>query len=302
MSSLSLSFGHEIRPAATVSLEEDWRRYIFQNPSELALSGSVKAKLGVNFVLASKATREIIVHRPRAPLGGDGDASVQLTVKQLLSDAGNYHVSSDSLGVGAVVWDAGDVLAQFMCSHPGLFAGKSFLDLGTGTGIAGIVAGIVGCSEIFLTDHESLRDLCMMNVRHAMEKLSDDEGATARLSRVEFEEYWWGGGLPEKIREKRSSEFFDIICASDDLYDSDAFPPLLSSLKSITKGDTLIVFSYKRRMDEREIPFFEQLSEAFRLAVVSLISHPCDPYTETYVILAGRRGGSVETLLQRGFI
>ena len=65
----------------------------------------------------------------------------------------------------------------------------------------------------------------------------------------------------------------------------ESFPALLGSLKEIVGPNTLCVLSYKRRMDSREVPFFENLAEEFLVKVVSLASHPCSPYTETYIVL-----------------
>ena len=51
------------------------------------------------------------------------------------------------MGVGAVVWDAGDLLCDFMC-HPAnsqqYIHNKTVLDLGSGTGVCGIVAAANG--------------------------------------------------------------------------------------------------------------------------------------------------------------
>jgi hypothetical protein len=126
------------------------------------------------------------------------------------------------------------------------------------------------------------------------------------LGRVEFCHYWWGGGLPSGVREAAGwgedgdggENFFDVIIASDDLYDDKAFPPLLESLKVITGPRTLIVFAYKRRMNSREIGFFEKIEEAFDLGVVDLDVVGCEPYTETYIALAGIKGGAVAEWLR----
>lgn len=45
-------------------------------------------------------------------------------------------------------------------------AGKRVLDLGTGTGIAGLAAAQCGAREVTLTDHPALGPLVQANVEH----------------------------------------------------------------------------------------------------------------------------------------
>jgi hypothetical protein len=93
-------------------------------------------------------------------------------------------------------------------------------------------------------------------------------------------------------------EHFDVVIASDDLYDDGAFPSLLASLQAIAGPKTLVLFSYKRRMNEREVPFFERIEEIFEIGVVDVEDAGCEPYTETYVVMAGKKGGDVGEMIK----
>ena len=61
--------------------------------------------------------------------------------------------------VGCVVWDAALVLAKFLenpihfpppsCESLGFWKGKRVIDIGAGTGIVGLAAGVLGCVSPF---------------------------------------------------------------------------------------------------------------------------------------------------------
>ena len=216
--------------------------------------------------------------------------------------------NSSALGVGAVVWDAGDLLLKFISVYPSLCKNKTLIDLGSGTGIVGIVAGWVGKSRtVWLTDHESLRTLNEENMEsvgnifrtHFSSTTTTTTTTNTDAPFIKFEHYWWGPNpLPATIKTNNDNPHFDIIVASDDLYDDKAFPPLLQTLELITGDRTLVIFTYKRRMNDREISFFEQLEGKFVLGVVDLNAFGCEPYTETYIILAGIKGGDAAKMIE----
>lgn len=60
--------------------------------------------------------------------------------------------------------------------------GKTVLDLGTGTGIAGLAAAQCGARETVLTDHAALRPLVLSNIER-------NEGYAR--SRVRFAPFNW---------------------------------------------------------------------------------------------------------------
>ena len=134
----------------------------------------------------------------------------------------------------------------------------------SGTGLCGLTAAVVGASITVLTDIPSLEELNEKNKSSFMRTIVDNNQLSAErrdlavesLDKCSFASYRWGTPLPPSL-ELANGQFYDVIVASDDLYDDDAFPPLLESLKILVGDNTLVLFSYKRRMDKREIPFFE---------------------------------------------
>ena len=56
-----------------------------------------------------------------------------------------------SRGTGLITWDGAIVLAKYLETHPTIVHGKSVLELGAGTGVAGIAAVLLGASSALLT-------------------------------------------------------------------------------------------------------------------------------------------------------
>ncbi|XP_078090094.1 protein N-lysine methyltransferase METTL21D isoform X2 [Mustelus asterias] len=71
--------------------------------------------------------------------------------------------------VGCVVWDAALVLAKYLETSAfyrdghHAFAGKSVVELGSGTGVVGLMASILG-AHVIVTDLEELQDLLNINI------------------------------------------------------------------------------------------------------------------------------------------
>lgn len=76
----------------------------------------------------------------------------------------------------------GDDLAAFLGRHRHLVVGKRVLDLGTGTGIAGLAAAQCGAREVILTDHAAMEALVRSNV---------ERNAGRWASRVSFTAFAW---------------------------------------------------------------------------------------------------------------
>lgn len=55
-------------------------------------------------------------------------------------------------------------MAAYLGQNRHVVEGKAVLDLGTGTGIAGLAAAQCGAQETVLTDHAALRPLVLSNI------------------------------------------------------------------------------------------------------------------------------------------
>ncbi|KAG8846671.1 hypothetical protein FRC20_002927 [Serendipita sp. 405] len=159
---------------------------------------------------------------------------------QLLVDAGP--------GCGGIAWPAGEVLSNYLVHRGSAYlAERHVLELGSGTGLVGLVAAKLGSPKVIITDQSPL--LNMMNQNVALNKLSDV------VVPLELD---WGKELPKLER-------VDMILAADCVYFEPSFPLLvetLTALSNIASQQCEILFCYKnrRKADKR---FFTLLKKTF---------------------------------------
>ncbi|KAF8558957.1 hypothetical protein OG21DRAFT_1372545, partial [Imleria badia] len=150
-----------------------------------------------------------------------------------------------SPGCGGLAWPAGEVLANYLARRGERYCtGKTILELGSGTGLVGLVAGKLG-ADVLITDQAPLLD-----IMHANVKLNQLE------SFVNVSELNWGEALPPGISQP------DLILAADCVYFEPAFPLLVKTLSGLATEQTEILFCYKKRRkaDKR---FFTLLKKEF---------------------------------------
>jgi predicted nicotinamide N-methyase len=190
------------------------------------------------------------------------------------------------MAISGVVWDAGLLMVDFLWQlsrHKDGNLGKT-LDIGCGTGIAGISALVVGAERVLFTDVARLG--CF--------DLNIEQLQPHQLERLEFESYLWNessipecfvatpllsGGSTEGSNIETSAATapaedgpvgkvitWDTVLCSDLLYEQKSHAALLSVLRRIHFRRA--VFSYKKRHDAAERAFFAALSEWCTVRVV----------------------------------
>ncbi|PIL36720.1 hypothetical protein GSI_00409 [Ganoderma sinense ZZ0214-1] len=149
-----------------------------------------------------------------------------------------------SPGCGGITWPAGEVLSSYI-TRKGSLKGKTVLELGSGTGLVGLVAGHLG-ARVWITDQAPLLDIMKRNV--ILNKLGD---------RVTVAELNWGEPIPDSIPRP------DLILAADCVYFEPAFALLVHTLTDlVADSSTDVLFCYKKRRkaDKR---FFTLLKKSF---------------------------------------
>ena len=74
--------------------------------------------------------------------------------------------------IGAAVYDAAYVLAEYLERHPELVNGNRVLELGAGPGLVGIVAGLLGAEKVIVTDgDETVVELAQRNIDDVEKKV-----------------------------------------------------------------------------------------------------------------------------------
>ncbi|KAL4536055.1 hypothetical protein Ndes2526A_g05602 [Nannochloris sp. 'desiccata'] len=133
---------------------------------------------------------------------------------------------------GSVVWDAALCLINYLDHNKNLIAEKRVIELGAGTGALGLAAAALGASSVTLTDLDHLEGLITANI--ARNNLSA-KASSAPLC--------WGQPISSQI----PTPPFDIILASDVIYQQASIEPLISTLKALSCPCTIIFLSYEHR-------------------------------------------------------
>ncbi|KAK7507676.1 hypothetical protein BaRGS_00001611 [Batillaria attramentaria] len=173
------------------------------------------------------------VHKPQRQFEFLGH---QLTIRQDWS----------RLGVAAVVWDAAVVLCEYLTQHPHLVAGRQVLELGAGTGLAGMVAALAGGSVTVTERAEALEHL-----REAVVSNMENSGHGIVIKELDW--------------THDHSDFppvYDVILGADIIYVEETFPDLLRTLLHFTKPATNVILSCKIRY-ERDRKFLSMMKDFF---------------------------------------
>ncbi|KAI0721925.1 putative methyltransferase-domain-containing protein [Cerioporus squamosus] len=136
------------------------------------------------------------------------------------------------------------VLGSYIARKSSL-RGKNVLELGSGTGLVGLVAGALG-AHVWITDQAPLLGIMKQNT--SLNHLA---------SCVTVTELNWGGPIPADIPKP------DLILAADCVYFEPAFPLLVHTLAELVSDrSTEVLFCYKKRRkaDKR---FFTLLKKEF---------------------------------------
>jgi predicted nicotinamide N-methyase len=111
------------------------------------------------------------------------------------------------IGTGAVVWPAAHVLVKYLEKRYGLhgMTGLRVIDIGSGTGFAGIAAAALG-GDVVLTDQLCVKDLILSNIEeyHSCQHDSEEHKGS-----VTFAEYNWDENA-ETLNPP-----FDLVLVSD---------------------------------------------------------------------------------------
>ncbi|KAH8989339.1 putative methyltransferase-domain-containing protein [Lactarius hatsudake] len=166
---------------------------------------------------------------------------------------------------GAAVSHGQLVLACYIARRGKALQGLNVLELGSGTGLVGLVAGYFG-ARVYITDQAPLIPIMERNI--ALSNLQ---------SNVTAAELDWSKPLPEHLPQP------DIVLAADCVYFEPAFPLLVATLAALVPPphesapmapEVLFCYKKRRKADKR---FFAVLKKQFTWSVVD-----DDPAKETY--------------------
>ena len=169
-------------------------------------------------------------------------------------------------GIGSTVWDAGIVLSKyFETTHQQLIKNKSILEIGSGTGLVGMVCLRLGAKAVLFTDllrlipllnknlfenfykHYSIKSLTdkldtNKNTNDDDKKINEQENKDNSRPLLLSKELTWDNDKEMKLlfefMQKHYYKFdsmFDCIVLSDCIYEQQFHKPLINTLQSVVK-------------------------------------------------------------------
>ena len=182
--------------------------------------------------------RQAQIHSTSYVLSLDDDTTI--TVKQILNG------EMKGIGTGSFVWPAAVVLAKYL-ENEYCTCDKRVIDIGSGTGITGIVAAYLGSKEVVLTDQSQLLPLLQENVSTFNHQSK---------SNIKVKEYEWGCNIDHLNAP------FDIVLVSDCVLPK-LYPiePLIAAVKNVMNNQSIAIFSY----EHRTYPLFDPRDEFRRI-------------------------------------
>ena len=163
------------------------------------------------------------------------------------------------------LWAAGMLLSRHIAARSSScyggggalsMRGKRVLELGSGTGLAGLaVAACCAPEEVVITDLESHCDLLRFNCdRWTAQQQKEQQGAGGSeqseqgpLPRVRVEAYDWADEPPSpSSSSSSSSSSFDFIVGSDLAYNPSLYAPLIRALAANSSAHTVTLLGVTR--------------------------------------------------------
>ncbi|CAL1273610.1 unnamed protein product [Larinioides sclopetarius] len=168
--------------------------------------------------------------------------------------------------VGSVVWDAGIVLGKYLDKlqeTKDALTGKIIIDIGSGTGVAGLFAAALG-AEVILTDLPEVIPLLEKNIEQNKNIIKG--AATASVLE-------WG-------KLDKNFPIPDLILVSDCIYYDMSVEKLVPTLVELSDANTEILISYEDRVlgNKKELlkNFLQALKKHFTVEIIPRTLHHPD--------------------------
>lgn len=162
------------------------------------------------------------------------------------------------LGTGLTIWDGSYVLAKHLEHDSDLVAGKRVLEVGAGTGIAGIAAALLHARTVYITDLLYALDNLRSNVEMNIVPLAE--------SVVTVQELDWSDDAT--YPHSSSFEEWDIILGADVVWLEHLVPSLVKCLSAITGRKTKVIIAHQSRSRYTDELFFQSMEKMFSVEQV----------------------------------
>lgn len=180
---------------------------------------------------------------------GHMDSGAWYTMRCISHKDQQLQLLEDSSWYGGHVWSAGLVLAKFILDG-GVAKGKRCVELGAGTGVVGLAAGLCGAKDVLVTDRCEMLWLLEANIKKNL------------LSNVTAAEWNWGD-------TKEEDKSFDLVLAADVVYDPELYVRLVRTLEvCCASSGCTVLLSYHQRNAQSAKHFFHMVEAHFTTRVI----------------------------------
>lgn len=221
---------------------------------------TVKTALSLNLANSCNSQQQSISEHDIMELGADLSASsIRKVVIKCSQEVKPTSISlyalecAGQLGIGGKVWDSTYVLLQFLQRYPQIVRDKRVIELGSGTGLAGIAIVPLCPSHVTLTDMLEVVPLIQENIcLNALCALATVDATTVDVreclrDRYVALEHMWGTSLINATGDDNTSDGedtnsystmhsyvkqCDVLVCSDVVYDPIGYEPLAKSIRS----------------------------------------------------------------------
>ncbi|GCC35810.1 EEF1A lysine methyltransferase 3-like [Chiloscyllium punctatum] len=146
------------------------------------------------------------------------------------------------LGVSSYVWEAGVALCRYFEKENVSFTGKKVIELGSGTGIVGILATLLG-GNVTMTDQPAI-------LRQINNNISINVPFACR-HRLKVCALTWGEDL------NNFNTDYDVVLGSDIVYSSSSYTALVDTLRHLCSQRTTIYLASEFRSGNGSLSFHE---------------------------------------------
>ncbi|TVU38365.1 hypothetical protein EJB05_11728, partial [Eragrostis curvula] len=237
--------------------------------------------------MAAAAAAVVVDALPSAAVSSDSDSEDLLLLPNLASTAAPssplhaqlHHFDIPSLpspitvralpsrGLSFQLWPSAATLLRFLPASPSALprapapgSPLRFLELGSGTGAAGLALAAALPARAILSD---LPD-ALSNLRHNVElnaPLLASVGGTASVVPLP-----WGDASAMETAAAESP--FDLVVASDVVYYEALVDPLIETLRFFVKGEVVFLMAHMRRWKRTDKKFFGKARKVFDVEVL----------------------------------